>query len=222
MGRVCPHCGTKSSFATLCPEARIECKDKNGYHYIECCNECGGIIYSIWNVDILAGIQKSTVSGATSYKPTPRPEPMMIFSYPFVSMKPPIKISGSFEKSFTEGVKCLNVGAPFAAVTMFRKCLQIIVEDKGGKGDQLYKQIESLHISGTLTSTLKSISTVIREVGNDGAHSNKFEPSLDDARDIFDFLLLLIDYLYTLPERANKLSIRRNLSLKPKSSTKKD
>ena len=210
MGKVCPHCGIKSSFSSLCPGLRGECRDKNGFHYIERCNECNGIVYSIWNIDIHAGIQKAIVPGAVSYKPTPRPKPNEFFSYPFVSMEPPIKISGSFEKSFTEGVKCLNVGAPFAAVTMFRKCLQIIVEDKGGTGDKLYKQIESLNISGTLTSTLKSIPTIIREVGNDGAHPNEFEPSLDDAKEIFDFLLLLIDYMYTLPERVNKLSIRRN------------
>gem|GEM_PF-5739466 len=61
------------------------------------------------------------------------------FPIHFTLMNPPINISDSFEKSFVEGVKCLNVGAPFASVVMFRKCLQIIAEDKGATRGTLKK-----------------------------------------------------------------------------------
>ena len=76
------------------------------------------------------------------------------------------------------------------------------------------RKLESLSVSGTLTSTLESISTVIREVGNDGAHPNESEPSIDDAKDILDFLRLLIDQIYILPEKAEKLRARRTSPIK--------
>lgn len=218
MARLCPHCGIKSRFDRVFPSGiGKNCNDENGFHYIECCQECKGIVYSIWNVDWNAPIYKTVISHESAYQKEKEDEeatPTEKFSYPFILMDPPITISDSFEKSFVEGVKCLNVGAPFASVVMFRKCLQIIAEDKGATGGTLKGKLGSLSISGTLTSTLESISTVIREVGNDGAHPNEFEPSIDDAKDILDFLLLLIDQIYILPEKAEKLRVRRTSPIK--------
>ena len=211
MARLCPHCETRSRFNRLFPSGIKNFNDRNGYHYIEKCQECNGIVYSICNIDLDDPTMKAALkagvdlNGETAFEK---------FSYPFIMMNPPIDISESFEKSFVEGVKCLNVGAPFASVVMFRKCLQIIAEDKGAKGGTLKAKLKSLSSSGTLTSTLDSISTIIREVGNDGAHPNEFEPSIDDAKDILNFLLLFIDQLYILPEKAEKLKARRTSSIK--------
>ena len=216
MARLCPHCGIKSRFDRVFPSGiGNNCNDKNGFHYIECCQECKGIVYSIWNVDWDAPMYKTVTSHESTYqKEDEEATPNEKFSYPFILVNPPITISDSFEKSFVEGVKCLNVGAPFASVVMFRKCLQIIAEDKGATKGNLKEKLESLSASGTLTSTLESISTVIREVGNDGAHPNEFEPSIDDAKDILDFLQLLIYQIYILPEKVEKLSARRTSSIK--------
>ena len=211
MARLCPHCKTRSRFDRLFPYGNNKFNDENGFHYIDQCQECNGIVYSICNVDLYAPMVKTAANaGVVLIGETPSE----IFSYPFVKMNPPISISDSFEKSFVEGVKCLNVSAPFASVVMFRKCLQIIAEDKGATGGTLKIKLESLSLSGTLTSTLESISTIIREVGNDGAHPNEFEPSIDDAKDILDFLLLLLDQIYILPEKAEKLRARRTSSIK--------
>ena len=211
MARLCPHCETRSRFNRLFPYGNNKFNDRNGYHYIEQCQECNGNVYSIWNIDLDAPMMKSAANAGVVLMGETAIEK---FSYPFIMVNPPIDISESFKKSFIEGVKCLNVGAPFASVVMFRKCLQIIAEDKGAKGRTLKAKLEILSSSGTLTSTLDSISTIIREVGNDGAHPNEFEPSIDDAKDILDFLLLFIDQLYILPEKAEKLIARRTSSIK--------
>lgn len=210
MARLCPHCETKSRFDDIYP-VRSVCSDENGFHFLQRCQECSGIVYSICNVDINAPQYKTAGRVTSSYGENGGEDiiPSKVFSYPFVSMNPPIVLSDSFEKSFIEGIKCLNVGAPFAAVVMFRKCLQIIVEDKGATGRDLKQKIQSLTTSGILSETLESISTVIREVGNDGAHPNIFSPSIQDAKDILDFLLLLIDQIYILPEKAERLKDRR-------------
>lgn len=105
-------------------------------------------------------------------------------------------------------------GCSFRLSGYFRKCLQIIAENKGAEGGTLYAKLENLSSSMTLSSTVKSLSTIIREVGNDGAHPNNFEPNIGDAQDILDFLLLFIDQLYTLPEKAEKLKARRISSMK--------
>ena len=163
MARLCPHCGIKSRFDRVFPLGiGKNCNDENGFHYIECCQECKGIVYSIWNVDWDAPVYKAVMFHESTYqKEGEEATPTEKFSYPVIVGNPPITISDSFEKSFEEGVKCLNVGAPFASVAMFRKCLQIIVEDKGATKGNLKKKLESLSASGTLTSTLESISTVI-------------------------------------------------------------
>ncbi len=214
MARLCPHCGTKSRFNDIFPVISNIRKDEIGFHYLERCQECGGIVYSISNIDKNAPVSKGIITSSISE--SEKTKEIEIFSYPFVSMISPIKISDSFEKSFIEGVKCLNVNAPYAAVSMFRKCLQIIAEDKKADGEVLEKKLESLCISGILAANLKEFSAIIRDIGNDGAHPNKYEPSIDDAKDILDFLLLLLDYLYILPEKAEELKRRRE-SVKIKS-----
>ena len=53
MARLCPHCETKSRFDDIYP-VRSVCSDENGFHFLQRCQECSGIVYSICNVDINA------------------------------------------------------------------------------------------------------------------------------------------------------------------------
>lgn len=115
MARLCPHCDINSTFKRIIPFIDEKCNDKNGFHYIEQCHECNGIVYSIWNLDRNAPVVNCATNACADLVDETLIEK---FSYPFRMVNPPIRISESFDKSFVEGVKCLNVDAPFASVVI--------------------------------------------------------------------------------------------------------
>jgi len=180
LAKLCPHCKTKSKFDTITYSG----SQYNG-HFILQCQNCDEIIYLLTK------------------------ENKEYFVYPFVGIDPPFVVNDSFDKSYKEGIACLNVGAPLSAVAMFRRCSQIISEDKGAKDNVLYDKVNSLIEVGTLKGMFEEIADIIREVGNDGAHPNKFEPSLQDAKDVLGFLNLLIENLYVYPAKLEELKKRR-------------
>ena len=86
---------------------------------------------------------------------------------------------------------------------MARSALQISLRDKQAQGKNLKQEIEDLAQKGILPPFMKDWSEQIRELGNDSAHPEPDQPSIDsrDAEDIVRFLDFLLEYLYTLPHQ---------------------
>ncbi len=63
-------------------------------------------------------------------------------------------VPANVANDFISGVNCLAISEPRAAATMFRRCLQQIMMEKGAKGGTLHDQIDDLAEGGIITNDL--------------------------------------------------------------------
>lgn len=67
--------------------------------------------------------------------------------------------------------------------------------------------------TGRLPDSLKDLSSCIKEDGNDGAHAGNLKKS--DADDLLDFTSVLLERIYTEPERLRLAKERRDARRAP-------
>ena len=134
------------------------------------------------------------------------------------TIKPPQFLPPNIKTAFNEGATCFAVNCFNAAGTMFRLCV-----DMATKGMLPEEEITGLNAktrrdlglrlpwlfqAGLLHESLRELSTCIKEDGNDGAHAGTL--TTDDANELLDFTTILLERIYTEPERLKQASQRRN------------
>jgi len=134
-----------------------------------------------------------------------------------VTVKPPEHIPEQIGDVFREGATCLAVNCYNAAGTMFRLCIDILTrallpeEETEGLNRRTRRnlglRLPWLFDNGRLPETLRDLSTCVREDGNDGAHAGSLKK--EDAEDLLDFTLILLERIYTEPERLRLAQERR-------------
>ncbi len=128
---------------------------------------------------------------------------------------------------FKEGVACLANESWNPAGTMFRTCLELLVEHKLTKDDlkelkkakttDLFHKIDKLSKDERLSDDLTSIATFIREDGNRGAHGDRL--TKEDVMEALHFTSILLENIYTTPAKI-KLSKERRALNKAKAERK--
>jgi hypothetical protein len=89
---------------------------------------------------------------------------------------------------------------------MARRTLEAITDERGEKTGSLYERLQRL--ATQVPAGIADWAKEVRVVGNMGAHYDPAKkPTLEDARDLIDFLRELMKYLYELPA---ELARRRN------------
>jgi hypothetical protein len=131
---------------------------------------------------------------------------------------PPEHLPADIETIFNEGASCLAIGCNNAAVTMFRLCLDmatqsLLPETAEGLNNRVRRnlglRLPWLFDNNILPEALRELSTCIKADGNVGAHEGTLEQH--DASDTLDFTYILLERLFTEPERI-KLAAERRLS----------
>lgn len=124
---------------------------------------------------------------------------------------PPADLPPAVEAAFVEGAKCLAIGCHNAGAAMFRLCLDLVTKpmlpDPGADEAQptkrqryvLFDRIEWLIGYGHLPAGLAELAHCVRQDGNDGAHDGSLGP--EDAADMLDFTVALLERVYTEPAR---------------------
>jgi len=210
---VCPRCGKVSSFELMGslpmtfessymirPDGSHEVDLLDRVSSLKCrnCNHCVVVIEEKWIGDVTARewnnwqrAERKT-SGVVNYRG--------IYWWPIpsahVSSDVPIEIA----EAFKEAVQALSANCPRASAVMARRTLEAVTVDKGQTTGQLWQRLQNLATAGTLHPSLADWVREVRLVGNHGAH---FDPlhsvSLEDARQLTQFLKELLRYLYELP-----------------------
>lgn len=142
----------------------------------------------------------------------------------FISLKdtatvaPPEHVPENVEAAFQEGSTCLGVGCNNAAAAMFRLCIDIVTkgmlpeENVFGLNSRIRRnlglRLPWLFDNGNLPESLRELSTCVREDGNDGAHVGTITKT--DADDLLDFTTVLLERIYTEPERLRLANARRD------------
>jgi hypothetical protein len=135
-----------------------------------------------------------------------------------VSVEPPEFLPKDIESVFNEGATCLAVGCYNAAGTMFRLCVDLATksmlpaEEIPGLNVKARRdlglRLPWLFENGRLPDSLKELSSCIKEDGNDGAHAGNLSEA--DATDLLDFSAVLLERIYTEPERLRLAKERRD------------
>lgn len=114
--------------------------------------------------------------------------------------------------AYEEGVRCISVEAPHAAVAMFRNALAQIVQDKGSEAakktldSNLAAAIKQMTKDGDLYGPFAEWATQIRTWGNAGAHQESYEAvGLEDAQDLQNLTLSMIRNLYIEPANFTRM-----------------
>lgn len=137
-----------------------------------------------------------------------------------VTQKPPEHLPKEIEDAFTEGAACLSIGCNNAAATMFRLCVDLatrpLLPDPANttKAQPNHRTRRDLGLrlgwmfdNRILPSALRELAQCIREDGNDGAHVGNL--TKEDAEDLLDFTVMLLERLITEPKRLALAEERR-------------
>lgn len=118
---------------------------------------------------------------------------------------------------FREGATCLSVNCFNAAGTMFRLCVDLATigllpeKDENGLNARIRRnlglRLPWMFDNGILPEALRSLAGCVREDGNDAAHAGTL--TREDATDLLDFSSVLLERLYTEPERLRLAEERR-------------
>lgn len=92
-----------------------------------------------------------------------------------------------------------SVGCYRASATMSRRVVQQACIEKGATKGNLVAQIEELRNNGTITEDLKEWATVVRWVGNDGAHPGKDAVTEADSKDCLDLASQFLHVIFVAP-----------------------
>jgi Domain of unknown function (DUF4145) len=108
----------------------------------------------------------------------------------------PNEIAGAFAESIT----ALSANCPRASAAMARRTLEAITVERGETKGTLAERLNALGTKGILHPTLSDWAKEVRLVGNIGAHFDPIQQvSMEDARQLVDFIRELLKYLYELP-----------------------
>ena len=82
-----------------------------------------------------------------------------------------------------------------------RRTLEALCAERGVQGGTLYDRLERLAASGGLPETFAEMATVLRKLGNLGAHVGEDEIREEDAPVLGEFADAILEYLYRAPAK---------------------
>lgn len=191
----CPRCGRVSNFDVASSDSLLEriAMNTGRPHAVETvavlqCHGCGGR-------SVVVEAQKGQHWHGLLWWPTPGLEHQMAPGIP-----------EKVAEAYLEGMRCIAVQAPNAAVAMFRTVIAQIVENKGSEAAKakpnLFQRIEQMVTDRTLWEDFGVWAHHVRDTGNAGAHGEKFDPvTVEQAQALQTFIGEMINFLYTQPAR---------------------
>jgi hypothetical protein len=185
----CPHCRQKTAVSVAPVEgqdrfgamgrlehfstAAVWKRDKNDIWWIGLCNHCDSPVLVHNDGDIV---------------------------YPFPIPQPSdINIPEEIRSDLDEAKRCVQVQAYRGCAVLARRAIQNACLEKGAAKGNLVGQIKELEAKGIITKDLSEWATVVRWVGNDGAHPSTDKVESEDAEDILALAEQFLQVLYVTP-----------------------
>lgn len=136
----------------------------------------------------------------------------------FYAQEPPDHVPDAVADAFEEAATCMAAQCWNAAGAMFRTAIDLATQEKlpkegggesPGRGVRrvLARRLAWLFDKGILPRELEPLSTCIREDGNDSVHAALI--GKEEAEDLLDFTVALLERVYTEPRRLELAKERR-------------
>jgi Domain of unknown function (DUF4145) len=112
-------------------------------------------------------------------------------------------------ESYEEAVKCENSKAYLAAVVMVRRALEAVTKEYEPTARTLHAGIRAMLARGIISQELSDWGNQLRVIGNLGAHATSEKIDRQDAIEAIDFLQAMLEILYDLRPKFDKMRARR-------------
>ena len=220
----CPRCGSSRITFDLASQTVIDTRInwQQWYEAFCICRHCGRSTVFILSEK---GVNEAEFIRRTGLAKVPVAVGNLVCIEGFISLKdrvamaPPEYLPDDIRAVFSEGATCLAVGCFNAAGTMFRLCVDLATNSMlpEADGDGLNSKVRrslGLRLSwlfdhNLLPEALRELSSCIKDDGNDGAHEGSLKQ--EDANDLLDFTVVMLERLYTEPERLRLAKERREM-----------
>jgi hypothetical protein len=98
--------------------------------------------------------------------------------------------------------------APNAYAVMLRRALEAICRDRGVAKSTLHDSLEELSKRGEIPPILAEMTTVLRQLGNDGAHAASRKVTVPLTWVMDEFFRAVIEYVYVAPGKLANFKAR--------------
>jgi hypothetical protein len=98
-----------------------------------------------------------------------------------------------------------------AAALMARSAVQLVARSHGARGKNLKEEIDELAVKGLILPSMKEFAHEVRVLANEGTHPQPGTTGTDekDAKDVVEFLGLLMTVMYNLPKQIEEYRKRK-------------
>jgi hypothetical protein len=193
----CGFCGENGNFENVHHiEKKHGSKRKILNYEILKCGNCGNYSMVFWSASPIARMH--------DYKVVP---------WPLETVSFPKHWPEDIGRHWMQACRSLEGENWDAATIMARSAIQLAVRYQGASGHNLKEQIDDLAKKGILPPIMKEWSHEVRVLGNDSAHPNPGAEGTDreDARNVVDFLGVLLNMLYDLPHQIEQYRARKEI-----------
>ncbi|GAF66405.1 hypothetical protein BTS2_3306 [Bacillus sp. TS-2] len=90
-------------------------------------------------------------------------------------------------------------------VLALRRALEMMANEKGAEGKNLYNKLKDLQNKKILPPLLSEITTLLREEGNAAAHADDREFNESLVNYYIEFTSTILDYVYTVPAKFQRI-----------------
>lgn len=121
-----------------------------------------------------------------------------------IQFEAPKDLPTSIERIFLQAEDCSRRGAREAAGMAYRRALELAMKDRAPTLEgSLARRIDEFARQGSITVDVAQWAHLVRQLGNEAVH-DEGEPTDDDVADLGAFTRVMLEYLFTLPERVKR------------------
>ncbi len=210
----CPHCGNSTpqrlvfahSYEGVGYDARTGAKDEYGIpcvYYIAICSTCNNLLLYHNFID---ETDTEHFSEATLIHPS--------------NHQLPSSVPDTVKQAYAEAVRIQRI-APNAYAVMLRRALEAVCDDRNVHDGSLQKRLAALVERGELPATLAEMTTMLRTLGNAGAHYTDKQITVQMTWGMNEFFRAIIEYVYIAPSKIEDFK-KRVKQLSPDKVEKED
>lgn len=119
----------------------------------------------------------------------------------------PQSVPDAVRTCYTEAAPIRNM-SPNGYAVLIRRAMEALCEDRGVSKRTLAKGLEELAARGEIPPVLSEMTTVLRQLGNAGAHFTDQVVTVPDTWTIDSFFRSLIEYVYVAPGKLEEFKSR--------------
>ncbi len=126
--------------------------------------------------------------------------------YPTIAVSP-LGVPKEIYSAFESAVKTKGIDHSICLLSL-RRVLEMICKEKGAVGKDLEKKIDDLIAKKVFPPMIEDACWIIRQMGNEAAHADDIKVYTYDIEQVIGYVATIIDYLYSLPYRVEKMKTK--------------